>query len=80
MNAKHIRWILLPALLAAALGSHADSSRYLRLLVIPTDAAKEHLAPIDAFSQAHAPAMNAWKTLEKAMCRTLVQLPVLEAP
>jgi len=80
MNAKHFRWILLSALLAAALGSHAGSSRCLRMLVIPTDAAKAQLAPIDAFFQALAPAMNAWKTREKAICRTLVQLPVLEAP
>lgn len=55
MNANRIRWIFLPTLLAAALNSHAGSPRGLRLLVIPTDAAKAHLAPIDAFFQAHGP-------------------------
>ena len=80
MNAKHIRWILLPTLHAAALGSHAGSPRGLRLLVIPTDAARAHLAPIDAVFQSQAPAMNARKTVEQAIGHALVQLPVLEAP
>jgi len=55
MNAKHIRWILLSALLAAAFGSHAGSPRGLRLLVIPTDAAKAHLAPLTLSSRPTRP-------------------------
>jgi len=80
MNAKHIRWILLPALLAAALGSHVGQARGLRLQVIPTGAAKAHLARVGAFFQAHTLTMNARETLEHAICRALVQLPILESP